>query len=661
VEGISRIGVGPTTDTGVNLLVDVEVGASSTTVGIGSTLFEISKFKITRPGHSFRRGDKFRPVGLITAAHLTRQGLPPIQEFEFEVIDTFRDTFSSFQFGEIDYIDDIKNLQNGERTRFPLFFNGQPLSFEKDDTNSQSQLIDLDAVLLIFVNGVLQQPGVSYEFRGGSTVTFKEAPTGETGPDLNDHDHIDIFFYKGEENVDVEIKDIQEEIKRGDQFRVLRNDAIDVSISNSTQEKNRITKQILGAKVIETDVYSGLGIDENQEKPVRFEKQKTDIVINGEIIPKTRSSIEPQIYPTAKIIGDLTTTNGPGTLVGDGIFVDDATSFLYEKDRYNQSGDIRVDALITHGETTNIRAAATATVSATGTITGINITEPGSGYSGSATIKLSRPFSVGFTTVFVPDGSNSITGIGSTAIATISVVNGSIDPNSVSIVNPGFGYSQSNPPQVIIDPPAYKTEKITGIENVQGYTGIITGIEQVKRNGSLDSALKIFYRAVTKNKENKLVHAAAASDLKQGYPILVKDTSVGDGTRSVFGTNAGGTVGIGNTFLDNVYIVQFPPTTDGSIGIITVHLHTSSNIAGINTEGFFNQDKIGLTTSIGEFHWGRLYGNNVKRSSNPIAIGVSGLTVDAGLSTFPTIQRKHFGGSSVRGLRSTGAIRVFGL
>ena len=51
----------------------------------------------------------------------------------------------------------------------------------------------------------------------------------------------------------------------------------------------------------------------------------------------------------------------------------------------------------------------------------------------------------------------------------------------------------------------------------------------------------------------------------------------------------------------------------------------------------------------------------LNRSTNPISIGVTGLTVDAGLSTFPTIQRKNHVNTSVRGLRSTGAIRVFGL
>ena len=68
-----------------------------------------------------------------------------------------------------------------------------------------------------------------------------------------------------------------------------------------------------------------------------------------------------------------------------------------------------------------------------------------------------------------------------------------------------------------------------------------------------------------------------------------------------------------------------------------------------------------MTTSLGQLNWGILKGANLTRSANPISIGVTGLTVDAGLSTFPTITRKNFVSTSVRGLRSTGAIRVFGL
>ena len=36
-------------------------------------------------------------------------------------------------------------------------------------------------------------------------------------------------------------------------------------------------------------------------------------------------------------------------------------------------------------------------------------------------------------------------------------------------------------------------------------------------------------------------------------------------------------------------------------------------------------------------------------------------TVNSGLTTFPTIQRKNYTVASLRGLRSSGAIRVFGI
>ena len=43
-----------------------------------------------------------------------------------------------------------------------IFFNGQLLSFEKDLNNARSQLIDLNSVLLIFLNGVIQKAQVQH-------------------------------------------------------------------------------------------------------------------------------------------------------------------------------------------------------------------------------------------------------------------------------------------------------------------------------------------------------------------------------------------------------------------------------------------------------------------------------------------------------------------
>ena len=140
-------------------------------------------------------------------AHLSK----PINDFELEVLSIFNDKFSSWQFGEIDFIDDIKNLQNGSRTRFPLFFNGQLLSFEKELNNARSQLIDLNAVLLIFINGVLQTPGSAYTFEGGTTFEFESQGRAK----------VDIF-YKGQDGVDVDTADIQQTVKIGDEVRLFK-------------------------------------------------------------------------------------------------------------------------------------------------------------------------------------------------------------------------------------------------------------------------------------------------------------------------------------------------------------------------------------------------------------------------------------------------------
>ena len=630
VVGVSRLGIGATTDTGENLLLNIKVGASDTTVGIGSTLFEISEFSIARPGHSFKVGDKFKPVGLVTSKHLSA----PIQEFELEVVKIFRDKFSAWQFGEIDFIDSIENLQNGSDVRYPLFFNGQLLSFEIDKNNADSALIDLDAVLIIFVNGVLQTPKTSYQFEGGSTFTFTEAPDPE--------DKVDIFFYKGQDGVDVEIKDIQETIKIGDRLRVTRNENIGITTS---QDSNRIVKEILSADLIETDVYTGKGIDVNDEKPVRWEKQKVDVILNGEIIPKTRPVLEPQIYPTAKIIADLSTTDGPGTEPEDGIFVDDSFPFLYEKERYNESGDDQVDALISSGQgEVSVAAAATAIVASDGTISSIVMTENGERIFSTPTVKIAAPHEVGV-------------GIGTTATATANISStnfGSVQ--SITITNSGFGYTHSAPPGVIIELPTFETEKITTITNVEGYTGIITGISPVTTSGQ--KGIKFMFRAVKPDNNGKLENETVTK-LKVGYPILVTDTSVGTGLTSVNGHN-NSVVGIGTQFLDNIYVVRSFSNKDSNNGEIVCDVKNNSNTSGINSTGFYNGTQ-GQTIPLGLINWGRIYGNDLNRSSNPISIGVTGLTVDVGLTTFPTIQRKNYVITSVRGVRSSGSIRAFGL
>ena len=101
--------------------------------------------------------------------------------------------------------------------------------------------------------------------------------------------------------------------------------------------------------------------------------------------------------------------------------------------------------------------------------------------------------------------------------------------------------------------------------------------------------------------------------------------------------------------IDNIYIVA-SKTNIGDKGEIVVNVHSNSNIVGIATTGSFDTDDDAGTLSLGYLSWGRLY--NFGNRLNPVSIGVTGLVVDSGLSTFPTITR-----TGNFGLRRSGALQ----
>ena len=745
ITGVSRLGVGTTTSTGYGLLLNVEVGASST-VGVGSTLFEVTGFKITRPGYGFKKGDVFTPVGLVTAG-----GIPsPVSQFELTVLDTFSDSFGAWQFGELDYIDPIKNYQDGSRTRFPLYYNSQLLSFEASSTNLDSQLIDFDALLVIFINGILQEPKYAYQFSGGTSFTFTQAPKPE--------DNVSIFFYRGSSD-DSSYQNITETIKIGDQLQVYSNNGL---LGVTTTQNPRTVSDISSSDKVQTNIYTEQGIDTNNFKPTSWTKQKVDKVIDGSIISKSRDSIEPQIYPTAKIIKDVSESD-------TSIYVDNAQFFNYEN---VLAGEIDFDALIVSGSADPVSAAVTAIVSIAGTIQSLTINDAGSGYVGSAvTVKIAPPPSIGV-------------GVGSVATATISIVSGSL--SVPTIINPGFGYTTSIIPQVIVPLPNPTYENINTVSTVQGFSGNITGISTGTGSTGISTSLSIKFTLDPS--------LAPFTNLTVGQPIYIFNTKVGNGVTSIdvsgttidpdsinidsgsfvrvsvsnsgtgigpsggfnigrhirfgfaggsgnrrfdlvsldttqytsivitaikgSGTNGGedpdfgenlqlqysinggssfttigdiivetdtsfnnlnsvsitipsvartnntifrfnqvnssgsfadnygitdifllsdnGIIGVGTTFLDNIYFVD---EFSSSSGIITCNVMPTSSLVGIATTG----------SSVGQFSWGKLSG--FTRSSSPISIDLSGYQVDSGLSTFPTIQRRGYG------LRDIGPIK----
>jgi hypothetical protein len=211
--------------------------------------------------------------------------------------------------------------------------------------------------------------------------------------------------------------------------------------------------------------------------------------------------------------------------------------------------------------------------------------------------------------------------VGITASAT-AIISSSGEVSSISVSEVGSGYTTSSPPQVLVPPPSIIIDKINTVSSVIGFSGKITGIQTTSGIGT-NLAIRF-----------TLQSPLGFSGLTTGYPIYIFNTKVGNGVTSVIDSN-NNIVGIGTTFLDNIYYIN---SFNSSSGIITCNVHSSSPVVGIATTGSY----------LGNFSWGRLSGFN--RSSSPISIGVSQYTVDVGLTTFPTIQRRGYG------LRSTGAL-----
>ena len=596
VVGVSRLSIGATTSTGTGLLMNIVVGASSTT-GIGSTYFEVTGFNISRQGYSFRRGDVFKPVGLVTDRRLAS----PLSEFSITVLDTFTDSFAAWQFGELDYIDSVLKYQDGVRRRFPLFYNSSLLSFEK----VEDSLVKLDNCLLIFINGIIQEPGIAYEFEGGTSFSFTTAPKKE--------DSVAIFFYRGTKGKGGDsdlVTDVNQSLKEGDTVQVLKNNSIPGTLSQG----RRTVSNLKFSDRFETDLYSGNeDIDTTNYKPLSWMKQKMDKTVSGQIIYKSRDSIESLVYPTAKVIRDFSLSDSE-------IFVDDVNFFDY--------GDAVIetfDAIIIDGKDDPISASLTATVSAAGTISQLQIINSGSGYTGSSIIaNISAPPTVGVLTS-LPMGVGI--GTGESARASITVSSTGTLTTPITITNPGLGYSIGIQPQVIVPLPNPTIETINGISAIQAFSGIITGITTTTGIGGNPLAIKFFLKS------------SSFTGLNTGYPIYIFDTIVGNGVTSIDNSNSS-IVGIGKSYLDNIYYIHAIDSF-ASNGSITCNILSSSTTIGIATTG-------SQSNPVGKFSLGRISAFSPR--SSPISIKVSGNTVNTGLSTFATIQRRR------SGLRQTGAL-----
>ena len=373
------------------------------TVGVATTGGRVIDFEITNTGFGYKNSQVLTVPTFATApgesyaipidAHL-------FKPFKLTLDRVHHDEFNMWSMGELQALDDFSNLFDGTRKVFPLTVAGEAFAIQ---ARTGSNIVVRDTIILT-INDVLQVPGEGYIFDGGGSITMTEAP--------NAGDVMRMFFYRGTGGEDVKDRDIVETVKVGDDLQVGFDPAYN---THTLLEFPRTVSEIVSSSQVDTNQYygRGLGDSETETRPVKWYRQIEDKFIDGRIVRKDRPLYEPNLFPSAYLIQSV----GVGST---SIFIDNCKPFFDPENENPVNRDFQKDIQIVNASSEYeflAGAAATAVVSIAGTISSIEISDGGDGYTAAPTVTIQQPVSIGNT---------GFAGIGSTtiAIATATISNG---------------------------------------------------------------------------------------------------------------------------------------------------------------------------------------------------------------------------------------------
>jgi hypothetical protein len=506
-------------------------------------------FEIINTGYGYGENEILTiPAG--GAVGIPTTGTSSFTEFQISIQETFNDKFSGWSIGQLQVLDKLDSKFNGKNSRFNLTVSGNAISiFSRKGSD-----IDVQDTLLIFINDILQVPGEGYIFNGGSIIEFTEPPkVGDTSK---------ILFFKGTPDVDVIDVDILETVKIGDDLTI----GYDSYIGQSSvlQEEERTVTSINSIDLVNTNPYFGPGNTENEnlERPVVWCRQSEDKIINEQEITKDRSLYNAIINPISYLIQPV----GVGSTI---VYVDNIIPFFNQINENNVTRAFQ-NSVTFISQKPKVGASATAIVSIAGTITSIQIADGGEGYISSPVVTIQNSIGIGTT---IP--------INATAISFIT--SGSV--SLVNIINPGLGYTSTNPPIVLIEPPTLNTE-VNSVESYTGDFGVIVGIS----TGSVGTALTalIFDLYVQENSflnDSSIINPTiTSSQLSINDYFVIRNSNIGYGITSL--NNQGSILSIGSSFVDNIYQVY-----DVSLGTNVI----SSSIVIFDTVSFLSPSIIDTT------------------------------------------------------------------
>jgi len=572
-----------TQGSGQNATVDIVVGQGSSVID-----FEIKNF-----------GESYGNKEILTFAIGGTSGIPTdttktFKEFQLNIDKLHVDKFNGWSMGLFQSLDELDSKFNGIDRVFKLTLSGEPFATKA----RRGSNININNVLLVFINGVLQEPEVAYEFRGGSRITFAEPP--------DEGDSSKLIFYKGTSGIDVLYKDIIENVHIGDIVDIDNDPNKGQSISWDQSERRVI--EVEAVDFVETnpyDSYNNPGVTDDTTiiRPVTWIKQTSDIIINGKKIGKDRINYEPLVYPTSYLIQ-------PVSYASTIVYVDSLVPIFNSQNEFNlQTRDVNYHKSIRIiSQDSVVSASATAIVSDTGTIDSFDITNTGIGYS------------------FVP--SVIISAGDSKATATASISDESV--SQLTITDVGSGYTSTNPPIVLIESPTVKSENI-GVNTYYGDYGTLVGYGVSTISGDNKIIFDLFIDIDSQIRDGNYVGfgSTSISGISAGdyFSVYNSSSEFAEGT-VISRDDSLSIISVTDKFLDTVYQVNSTYIHDINVigvGNTTVR-RVFCNVGGISTQSYdsslikFDSNVetfdiqeyttysggISSSTNFGSFNWGKI-------------------------------------------------------
>jgi len=577
--------------TGTDAQVDIVVGQGSSVIN----------FVITQDGLNYRDNER------LTVAIGGTTGIPTDTtqthvDFELTVESYYNDTFNGWNFGSLQIIDSLDSKFDGVTKRFTLTIDGVDQTF----LTSTGSPVNIVQNLIVYINDILQEPEVAYQFTGGSQITFSEAP--------QQGDTTKILFYRGTEGVDIVDVEIIKNIKKGDTLQL--NHDVDKGQDKDLSQDPRTVSKVVTSDIVETNPYGGPGVSQDTTllRPVTWCRQTVDKIIDGEPVAKDRDNYEPNIFGVAYLLQPV----GVGSTI---VYVDNVTPIF---DQFNELAETDLSKYqrkinITSQDTLTA-AAATAIVSTAGTISSFDVTTAGFGYTVAPAVTVQTPV-----------------GLGTTQRATGTAVLSGSTVSSITVTAPGTGYTGTSVPEVLIEPPVSVIETSVPTEYA-GDFGIIVGVGTTTSGSDSQIYFDTFIPldSVIRDYTYVGLGSTSISGISTGDYLVITNTNLSVGGTFASRNTAGGHVGLATTALDCVYQVESFEDNDQIIhqGSLVGFTTTLRRIF-VNVD---NSGSIGYTTApyMGDFSWGKI---TIPNRIDPQTFSFYGDNGVTGVSTSGVIAR----------------------